>query len=362
MSGPRNPVTVIAKAILAVGGNLQRGLVGAVSEIAGVGPRGQAPSGATSGLALSLSQSASRRITGVRTVASGARHRPVPQEELTRQWAAYHAEAVACGTERAPVVAALWKSEGLATTIAKYALPGNSLRDAAILPQVLPVAHVGFGSGSAELLSFDAARLNASFDDLCVPQYREFSYEGVGAMLRAYERGFFKLMTHTAGLIPFDAPEGPDPAGFFADYLDGFPSDIQRLMAHGYGRIVAFSHMDVYRAIQDATKLPAGRVEPVVQGIAFAFAMINSADLPWLLRRCDVPFEPPVRAAFQDGLTYSLVFLEWFVPGLLAAWQPYGGLETSLVERARRDSALAVERGFPLAFRLATPARVERSV
>jgi hypothetical protein len=92
-----------------------------------------------------------------------------------------------------------------------------------------------------------------------------------------------------------------------------------------------------------------------VEGIAFAFAMINSADLPLLLRRSDIPFRPNVRDAFQDGLTYSLVFLEWFVPGLLAAWQPYGACETGIIERARRESALAKQRGFPFACRLETP-------
>jgi hypothetical protein len=61
------------------------------------------------------------------------------------------------------------------------------------------------------------------------------------------------------------------------------------------------------------------------------------------------------QAAFQSGLVYSLMFFEWYVPGLLAAWQPKGPLETELVEHARRESALAVERGYPLAFRLHAP-------
>ena len=359
MAGSDNAADFIARTIRAVTSNLQGGLVDVVLNIAGTGPQGQTPSGDTSGLSMPLSQSASRRMTGVQSVASGARQQPIAQDALVAQWAAYHAEAVASGTERARIVAALWKSEGLATTVAKHTLPENSLADPRILLQQRPVAHVGFGSGSAEFLAFDAAKLAARFRHDCAEGYQEFAYEGIGAMLRAYERGFFRLMTHTVGLIPFDAPEGPDPAGFFAAYLDQFPPHIQRLIAHGYGRIVAFSHMDVYRAIQEATTLPKHRVEPVVQGIAFAFAMINNADLPLYLRRSEIPFTPGVRAAFQDGLTYSLVFLEWFVPGLLAAWQPYGAVETRLVERARGDSALAIDRGFPLAFRLADSDTVE---
>lgn len=355
MAGSNNPAEFLAKALLTVSTNLQSGIIDAVSEIAGVGAKGQTPTGETSGLSMPLSQSASRRMTGVQTVASGALGRPVTQEELIPQWIAYQAEALASGTERTRIVAALWKSEGLATTVAKHALPENSLRDPAILPELRPVIHVGFGSGSAECFAFDAAQLDARFREDCVPEFREFAYEGVGAMLRAYERGFFKLMTHTVGLIPFDAPEGPNPEGFFAAYLEQYPPHIQRLIAHGYGRILAFSHMDVYRAIQDATKLPAHRVEPVVHGIAFAFAMINSADLPLLLRRSDIPFAPNVRSAFQDGLTYSLAFLEWFVPGLLGAWPSFGPLETGLVQHARREHALAIAHGAPLAFRLAEP-------
>lgn len=355
MTSPKNPADFLAKALAAVSNNLQSGLIGAVSDLAGRGPQGQTPEGGTSGLSMPLSQSASRRMTGVQTVASGARDRPITQDELIPQWTTYHAEAVASGTERARIVAALWKSEGLATTIAKHPLPENSLRDPLIVPELRPVTHVGFGSGTAEFLAFDAARLDARFRDECVADYREFAYEGVGAMLRAYERGFFKLMTHTVGLIPFDAPEGPNPAGFFAEYLAQYPPHVQRLIAHGYGRIVAFSHMDVYRAIQEATTLPESRVEPVVHGIAFAFAMINSTDLPLYLRRSDIPFAPPVRAAFQNGLVYSLTFLEWFVPGLLAAWQPHGALETDLIALARCESAAAVDRGRPLAFRLDSP-------
>ncbi len=355
MSDATNAASLFAKAILTVSTNLQSGLIGAVSEIAGLGPRGQTPTGETSGLSMPLAQCAARRMTGVETVASGAFDRPVTQEELIPQWSAYHAEAVSAGTERARIVAALWKSEGLATTVAKHRLSENSLMDPAIPVEVRPVAHVGFGSGTAERVGFDAAALTTCFQSECAPGYAEFAYEGVGAMLRAYEPGFLKLLAHTRGLIPFDAPAGPDSSGFFATYLDQFPPHVQRLIAHGYGRILAFSHMDVYRAIQDATKLPEQRVEPVTHGIAFAFAMINSADLPMLLRRSDIPFEPQVRTAFQNGLTYSLTFLEWFVPGLLASWQPYGALETSIVEHARREHGLAIGRGGPLAFQLAVP-------
>jgi hypothetical protein len=346
-------LTGIARTALAVGTNLQYGLVDAAFDAAGLGPRGQKPSGSTSGLSMSLQKSATRRMTGVRTVASGALDRPVPQTELIRRLSEHHADAMTAGLERQRVVDGLWKSEGLATTVAKHLLPGNSLKE---LPQqMLPVAHVGFGSGSAEFHAFDAAKLKAVFKERCASDYVEFCYEGIGAILRAYERGLFKLVTGTLGLIPLDAPDGPDPAGFFADYLKQYQPKSQRLIAHGYGRLVAFSNIDIYEAIKEATTFPQERIEPVVHGAAFAFAMMNGADLPLLLRQSAIPFKRDIRAAFQNGLIYGLVFMDWYVPGVLADWQPDGTLETELIDHARQEAKLAAERGSLLAFRLANP-------
>ena len=262
---------------------------------------------------------------------------------------------MASGPDRVLTVTGLWRSEGLATSIAKHPLPENSLTDSALPRHVLPVEHVGFGSGSASACHLDAARLHAVFADACAADYREFSYEGVGAILRARESGFFKLMSGAMGLMRFDTPASPNPAGFFGDYLEQFPPHIQRLIAHGYGRIFAFSHMDIYEAITDATALPSERIEPVVHGAAFAFLMINSEELPHILRHSAVPFEPAVRAAFQNGLIYGLTFLDWYAPGYLARWRPGDKLEAELIEHARRESALARDRGCPLAFRLEAP-------
>jgi len=343
------------KSAYAIGTDVQSGLLHAASNLADVGPRGQAPTASTAGLAMSFRKSASRRLHGIRTVASGALTRPVPQDELRRRLAGYHNEVMASGPDRVLSVDGLWRSEGLATTIAKYPHPDNSWIDPALPRTVLPVEHVGFGSGCASATHLDAARLHAIFSERCADQFRDFSYEGVGAILRARESGFFKLMSGAMGLMPFDTPASPDRTGFFADYLSQFPPHVQRLIAHGYGRIYTVSHMDIYATIKNATALPAERVEPVVHGAAFAFLMFNSVDLPHILRHSAVPFESPVRAAFQNGLIYGLAFLDWYAPGYLARWQPQERLEAELVEHARRESALAQDRGFPLAFRLAAP-------
>jgi len=348
-------LTGFTRTAFAVGANIQHGLIDAALDAVGIGPRGQEPRGATSGLSMSLAKSATRRLTGIRTVGSGALDRAVPQAELRKRLHDYHDEAASSRSDREQLVVRLWKSEGLATTVAKHLLSENTLNDPALLREMLPVVHVGFGSGSAEFHLFDAEKLNQVFSERCATNYREFAYEGIGAILRAYERGLFKLSAGVLGFIPLDAADGPDAADFFAGYLNQFPPGIQRLVVHGYGRLLAFSTPDVYTAIRKATTFPHERIEPLVHGIAFAFVMMNNTEVPLLLRESAVPFEPAVRAAFQNGLIYSIAFMDWYVPGVLADWEPEGRLEADLVEHARREAGLATERGFPLAFRLANP-------
>ncbi len=350
-----NQLSGAVRTMYSVGTNVQSGVVDAAFGMMGYGAKGQRPSGDTSGLSISMVNRATRRVSGVRTVASGALSRPIPQTELVQRLAEYQRESTGGSADRVNTVVGLWKCEGLSTSVGKHLLPENSLADPRLPAQVLPIAHVGFGSGSTEGMLFDVRKLDDLFEAKCHPNFVGFSYEGIGAILRIYERGFFKVMSGTLGLIPLDAPDGPDPRNFFAAYLQQYPADRQRLIAHGYGRIVAFSNIDIYSAIEQATAFPAERVEPAVHGCGFAFAFMNSADLPRILENSAVPFEPSVRAAFQNGLTYSLVFFDWFAPGLLAAWQPKGPLEAALIDHARREADSAKRRGYLLPFRLENP-------
>jgi hypothetical protein len=307
------------------------------------------------GLKIPLLPLALRRMNGVKTVSSGAVNRQIPQPEYRETMTRYQKEAAAGNSSMLRVVAGLWKSEGFSTTFGKYRLPENTLDDPGIPRESLGIGHVGYGAASTEHTLFDIAGLHEIANTKCAPRYRGFMYEGIGSIVRIYEPGIFKKMCGILGLIPRNAPPGPDRTGFFAKFFEGFDAETQRLITHGYGRLIAFSKLSVYTAIDEACALPDARVCPAVQGIAFACAMMNSEDMPRLLENSDIDYPPKVRAAFQDGFTYGIVFCEWFAPGFLAQWRPQGTLEGKLVDRARSEAALNLKRGYPLPFALENP-------
>ena len=293
-----------------------------------------------------------RRMAGVKTVSSGAVNRKIPQAEFQEGCRRYQQEAAQNVADMPHVVAGLWKSEGFATTMGKYRLAENTLNDPKIPRESYGITHVGYGAASTEHTLFNTKELNDIVETLSEPNYRGFTYEGIGSILRIYEPGIFKFMCGTLGLIPSNAPPGPDKTGFFADFYSKFPAEVQWLITHGYGRLVGFSKISVYKAIDEALTLPAARVAPCVQGTAFAFAMMNSVEMARLLDNSAVPYEANVRAAFQNGLVYGLVFCDWFTPGFLAKFQAAGKLSEQLVTKAREEAALNQKRGYPLPFHL----------
>ena len=296
-----------------------------------------------------------RRMNGVKTVSSGAVNRTIPQDEFPLTCLRYQQEAAAHSENMPHVVTGLWKSEGFATTFGKYRLPENTLNDPRIPRESLGITHVGYGAASNEHAKFDTAMLHDIAERKCHPLYRGFMYEGLGSILRIYEPGIFKFMCGALGLIPKDAPPGPDKTGFFANFYKDFTPEQQRLITHGYGRLVAFSKISVYKAIEEALSLPKERIGPCVMGIAFAFAMMNSEEMPRLLNNSAIAYDPPIRAAFQSGLVFGVVFCDWFAPGMLASWKPQQKLEEELIGLARSEAALNEKRGYILPFALQSP-------
>jgi hypothetical protein len=304
------------------------------------------------GLSISLLPLARRRINGVKTVSSGAVNRTIPQSEFSQTLRRYQEQAARRTDSMLEVVSGLWRSEGFSTTFGKYRLPENTLDDPKIPRESLGIAHVGYGAASTEHALFDTGKLHEIVETKSNPNYRGFTTEGIGSIVRIYEPGIFKTMCGLLGLIPKGAPPGPDKGGFFAGFYSAWSPEEQRLITHGYGRLVAFSKISVYKAIQEAQALPSDKVYPCVQGIAFAFAMMNSQEMPRLLENSALEAGGDLRAAFQDGLVYGIVFCDWFAPGFLAAWKPQGVLEGKMVDRARAESALNLKRGYALPFAL----------
>jgi hypothetical protein len=296
-----------------------------------------------------------RRMNGVKTVSSGAVNRTIPQDKFPVTCERYQKEAATPPLGMQRTVVGLWKSEGFSTTFGKYRLPENTLNDPRIPRESLGIAHVGYGAASTEHALFDTRMLHEIAENNCNPQYRGFMYEGIGSIVRIYEPGIFKYMCGVLGLIPKGAPPGPDKTGFFAKFYADFTPEQARLITHGYGRLVAFSKISIFKAIDEALTLPKERTCPCVMGAAFAFAMMNSEDMPRLLNNSAIAYEPAIRAAFQSGLVYGITFCDWFTPGLLAAWKPQGQLEEQLVNVARSEAALSQKRGYILPFALENP-------
>jgi hypothetical protein len=304
------------------------------------------------GLDIPLLPLARRRIFGVKTVSSGAVNRTIPQDEFVSVCRRYQQEAQAHCHSMPEVVKGLWRCEGFATTFGKFRLPENTLNDERLPRECYGITHVGYGAASTEHARFDAARLHEIASRYSAPHSEGFVYEGMGSILRIYEPGVFKFMCGVLGLIPLGAPPGPDKTGFFAQWFADFNPEQQRLITHGYGRLVAFSNISVYKAIEEAMTLPPERVYPCVQGIAFAFAMMNHEEMPRLLENSAVPYPGEIRPAFQTGLVYGLVFCDWFAPGFLSHFRPDGPLGEKLTALARDEAARNLQRGHLLPFAL----------
>ena len=281
----------------------------------------------------------------------------IPQDEFVAGCLRFQQAAQVNCHSMAEVVNSLWRCEGLSTTFGKYRLPDNTLNDQRLPRECWGIAHVGYGAASTEFARFDQAQLRAIARRYSAPKYDGFVYEGMGSILRIYEPGTFKFICGVLGLIPHGAPPGPEKDGFFSRWLADFTAEQQRLVTHGYGRLVAFSNTSVYKALEEVLTLPSERVYPGVQGLAFAFAMMNHEEMPRLLENSAIDYPGEVRPAFQTGLVYGLVFCEWFAPGFLSHFRPEGTLGERLVALARDESAKNLKRGYILPFALENPVR-----
>ncbi len=240
--------------------------------------------------------------------------------------------------------AAFWKIENLASSVLKHGPPRRALRDPRLPEEVRPIAHCGMGLAAVEVGSFQAPRIADVIDTASKPEYRLFAYESLGAMLSLYERDAFGLASRVfalLGLLPLVPLERPREI----EFLNFFDPEIRRLIAHGYGRMLYFKHANVSAAIRDAVRRYTLDSAACVQGVAFAYSMVNNSDLRRILQAGErlrglEPFRP-----FENGLIYALEFWEWMTPGFLQGFQQGSGHGSSLVEIARFEIDCCRRRG-----------------
>jgi hypothetical protein len=218
-----------------------------------------------------------------------------------------------------------------------------------------PIAHVGWATSVTQRIGFDAAALQQELAETTLDRFRLFGRDGVGADLLVHARPAFRIAAQAIGIIGGGA-DPPDRSGWFARFRSGLSAEEDRLVAHGLGRMLLVTHSGPSSALSEADRLPVEWRPHAVQGISFALAMVHYADLPAILERSR-HMAPDIARPFHDGLVYALVLAEWLGRGLLAAWKSRGAFEAELVDRARRESARSVERGYPLPFALSQPSQ-----
>jgi len=240
--------------------------------------------------------------------------------------------------------ASFWKMENLSSAFLKQAQEGQSLRDPALPVEIRPIAHCGMGIAAVELADFSPERLKQIIEPFSRPEYRLFAYEGSGAMLALYQPDLFGWMARTTGkigLLPMADFHYPDPRAF----TGAFEPEIRRLISYGFGRMLYFKHGGIGGAIRAAGQVDWLEVPQAVQGIAFAYAMVNNSDLGNVLRAGQRLQPAPAGRAFTDGLIYALEFWEWMAPGFLAGRAASNPYEAALMRAARDGVDAGLERG-----------------
>lgn len=270
---------------------------------------------------------------------------PGSHEEFLAQWAAIQSQGARTKDLR-DMTRGFWKMESLGAAFGRQPPAGGTLRDPRLPVAVRPITHNGMGVGAVEACGFDAEKIIARIESLSHPDYKWFAYESIGAMLGVYEVPFPKALI---GLQPHRRPE---PGGF----VRAFSPEIQRLISSGYGRITYFNSRNLEASLRKVAAQPFAQLPVAVQGIAFAYAMVNHVDF-WLVLETGEGFEDPeMGKAFRNGLIYALKYWEWETPGFLRSLEPDSARSAELIAAAQREIDASMARGWLGAFVVEDPA------
>ncbi len=256
----------------------------------------------------------------------------------------------ACGTtDMRRKTIAFWMMENIGAAYLRNAQPGQTLNDPRLPAEILPIAHCGIGISAVELADFRAAKVVELIESFSNPAYKMFAYENIGAMLGVYELDPFTLMAwgmSLFGFLPIARLHRPEDRSYLAE----FDPESRRLISHGYGRMLYFKQSTLDHAVRLAKAASCFDFPACVQGMAFAYSMVNSIDLQRVWLAGEKMRDPVVHRHFNDGLVFALEFWEWMAPGSLSALSPRTSHAASLVKAAGRGVAAGRARGALRAF------------
>ena len=284
-----------------------------------------------------------RKMVTFESISSAEFRRPLTQQEYVNRMTRIQRRA-AQSDDMLVKTTSLWTMENLSASFQRNARPGQSLKDARLPVEVKPIAHCGIGIGAVELSRFQIRKLISLIDSFSDQSYRMFAFENVGAMLRVYEPGVFNATARffaMLGILPVAQLQRPEPRS----YLGAFEPEAQRLISHGYGRMLYFTSNDILGAVRAAVRLACFPLGPCVNGIAFAYSMVNNRDLRRVFMAGQHLQQHEIGRFFTEGLTFALEFWEWFSPGLLDRIKPWSSYGNFLIETARNGVAAGRARG-----------------
>lgn len=225
-------------------------------------------------------------------------------------------------------LAAMWTIERLGCVLANVLPPEQSTLVCQLRPEVRPIVHVGAGVGLVESTGFDPARICTRIALFSNRGEELFAYESIGAMLGIYES---QVPRWWIGLRPLGRP---NPHTF----LSSFGKLQQRVIAHGYGRLIYFNSFSLRAAVLAVHKRDFLDSEAAVAGLGFAHVMVNHRDLPSVL---DTTITRSLQPALGVGMTYALVFLGWLFPEFLNRYShPRVSAARHQLDAARRQGRL----------------------
>ncbi|MCA9716816.1 MAG: hypothetical protein H6713_11745 [Myxococcales bacterium] len=289
-------------------------------------------------VSIPLWRASRRKLTAFRTVAQRRSEARATTDELLEHVTRLHTrEAVHPERGLAARTRALWSMERIGYAFARKARRLESLRDRRVSRATSPILHVGMGVCAAEFGELDPELTARIIEKLARPEDADFAYESFGAVFGVNERATQRWLI---GLKPL--PRAP-----LRELLPRFEPARQRLMAHGYGRLLYFQHATLAAAVEAArdTALDRGAA---VQGIGFAYAMVNHAELTTALTTALA--DPADNEHFQTGLVYALMFWGWLFAGTLD--DERHAPDDPLTTRAREALARAHAQGRLPAFAL----------